>query len=43
MTQADILTLLRQISEEYKSNTDQIYNESVALVQYSGVQKNIEF
>ena len=43
MTQAATLTLLRKISEDYKSDSDQMYDVSITLLQYAAVQKNIEF
>jgi hypothetical protein len=43
MTQAATLTLLRQIAEDYESNPAHMYDESIALLQYAAVQKNMEF
>jgi len=43
MTRETTFTLLHEIAEQHKSNSEHIYDEANALLQYAAVQKNIEF
>lgn len=43
MTKEDTLTLLHENAEEYADNREMMFENAIGLLQYTAVQKNIEF